>query len=160
MRPPVRVSEANLEGSKICFATRNPGPAKPRPGRRMSVPLEGVGVAWRGLGGTITEGSPWPLHKNCAPPGDCLHPFAKGIRSSSKTKNTGQTPELSDTKKQTPKFQYIHQTRLYCFINYEYTLAHNSQSVKGFEEKTQNHERLPRPRALGQFFAFVRGRDI
>ena len=41
--PPVRVSEANLEGSKIYFATRNPGPAKPRTGRRMSVPLEGVG---------------------------------------------------------------------------------------------------------------------
>ncbi len=29
----------------------------------LSIPLEGVGVAWRGLGGTITEGSPWPLHK-------------------------------------------------------------------------------------------------
>ena len=27
-------------------------------------PLEGVGVAWRGLGGGITETSPWPLHKN------------------------------------------------------------------------------------------------
>ena len=33
----------------------------------LSIPLEGVGVVWRGLGGTITEGSPWPLHKTCRP---------------------------------------------------------------------------------------------
>ena len=77
-------------------------------------------MAWRGLGGGITETSPWPLHKIL----------------SQKQKNTGQTPELSDTRKQTPKFQYRYQNRLYCFINYEYTLAYNSQSVKGFEEKT------------------------
>ena len=37
----------------------------------MSVPLEGVGVVWRGLGGGITETSPWPLHKR--------PPFPRGV---------------------------------------------------------------------------------
>ena len=35
VRPPVRVSEANLEGSKIYFATRNPGPAKVEAGAEI-----------------------------------------------------------------------------------------------------------------------------
>ena len=54
-RPPVRVSEANLEGSKIYFATRNPGPAKPRSGRRMSSPFQG-GEVGSPLGFQVAEG--------------------------------------------------------------------------------------------------------
>ena len=35
-------------------------------------------LIWRGLGGGITETSPWPLHKNRSPPGENFLPFGKG----------------------------------------------------------------------------------
>ena len=46
-------------------------------------------LIWRGLGGTITEGSPWPLHKIAAHSGQVSLPFAKGIQTRP-MKNTGR----------------------------------------------------------------------